>query len=82
MRTMAGITLEPRAALPSEEPSRHDEAFAELGRGVQAALETYSNVHRLPLGLRALAVGRNALPAGAPFHPVAERYRARPMIRC
>ncbi|MGB4975185.1 MAG: aminotransferase class V-fold PLP-dependent enzyme [Anaerolineae bacterium] len=131
MKTMAGTTSEPLEVLQPEEEARHNEAFAELGRGMQAALETYSNVHRgsghnsltsthlyeqareivlddvgldkarhtvvfcsprraellqaqlgrrgcrtvssrdigLPLGLRALAVARNALPAGAPFQP-------------
>ncbi len=131
MKTMAGTTSEPLKVLQPEEPTRHNEAFAELGRGVRAALETYANVHRgsghnslasthlyeqareivlddlglekdrhtvifcsprraellqarlgrlgcrtvssrdigLPLGLRAVAVARNALPAGAPFQP-------------
>jgi hypothetical protein len=131
MKTMAGTTSEQLQVLQPKEAAKNNEAFAELGRGVQAALETYSNVHRgsghnslasthlyeqareivldylgldkdrhtvifcsprraellqaqlgrmscrtvssrdigLPLGLRALAVGRNALPAGAPFQP-------------
>ncbi|MFZ1507614.1 MAG: hypothetical protein WAV74_12585 [Anaerolineae bacterium] len=131
MKTMAGTTSEPLEVLQPEERARHNEAFAELGRGVQAALETYANVHRgsghnslasthlyeqareivlddlgldqdrhtvifcsprraellqarfgrmrchtvssrdigLPLGLRAVAVARNALPAGAPLQP-------------
>jgi hypothetical protein len=29
-----------------EKPARHDKAFAELERGLLAALEIYSNVHR------------------------------------
>jgi selenocysteine lyase/cysteine desulfurase len=33
-------------AWTEDSPSRHAEAFAELERGVYAALETYSNVHR------------------------------------
>jgi hypothetical protein len=131
MKTMAGTTSEPLEVLQPKEAAKNNEAFAELGRGVHAALETYSNVHRgsghnslasthlyeqareivldylrldkdrhtvifcsprraellqarlgrmscrtvssrdfgLPLGLRALAVGRNALPAGTPFQP-------------
>jgi len=131
MKTMAGTTSEPLEVLQPQQAAENNEAFAELGRGMQAALETYANVHRgsghnslasahlyeqareivldylgldkdrhtvifcsprraellqaqlgrmscrtvssrdigLPLGLRALAVGRNALPAGAPFQP-------------
>ena len=121
----------PPDVLQLKEVAENNAAFPELGRSVQATLETYSNVHRgsghnslttthlyeqareivleylgldkdrhtvifcsprraellqaqlgrkscrivssldigLPLGLRALAVRRHALPAGAPFQP-------------
>jgi len=118
-----------KAEMPLPEKNQKTEAFAELFRGVHAALETYSNVHRgsghnsmvstylfeqaryivleylgldkdkfvvifctprvaeslkaqlksesyqivssqdigMPLGVRAIAAGRKALPGGAPF---------------
>ncbi len=118
-----------KAEMPLPEKNQKTEAFAELFRGVHAALETYSNVHRgsghnsmvstylfeqareivldylgldkdkfvvifcsprsagilkaklkpgsyrivssqdigIPLGVRAIAAGRKALPEGAPF---------------
>ena len=129
MKTMPGTTFEPLEVLQPHQAAENNEAFAELERGVAAALETYSNVHRgsghhsmvsthlfeqargmvlehlglsprkfvvifgtprtadalmaqlepgryrtassrdvgLPLGVRALAVERKALPRGTPF---------------
>jgi selenocysteine lyase/cysteine desulfurase len=46
MKTMPSTTSEPLEILQLEEPAGNNEAFAELGRGVRAALETYANVHR------------------------------------
>lgn len=46
MKMMAGTTSEPLEVLRPQEAARNREAFAELGRGVRAALETYANVHR------------------------------------
>ena len=46
MNTMPGTTSEPLEVLRPQEAAKNNEAFTELGRGVQAALETYANVHR------------------------------------
>ena len=46
MNTMPDTTSEPLEVLRPQEAAKNNEAFTELGRGVQAALETYANVHR------------------------------------
>jgi selenocysteine lyase/cysteine desulfurase len=43
---MPDTTSEPLEVLRPQEAAKNNEAFTELGRGVQAALETYANVHR------------------------------------
>ncbi len=48
-------------------PRRAELLQAQLGR--MSCRTVSSRDIGLPLGLRAVAVGRNALPAGAPFQP-------------